>query len=305
MSLHSLFIRFHTAIQLTHYDENKELREKRERVLTRLRSNLAKTFESFNQGSYAMGTGIKPLNGDYDIDIGIVLNDVYYTDHEPVAVKRWVYEAVKEHTAHVDWRRPCITVYYSQGGEPVYHVDLTVFARDRYSERLRLAMGKEHSAQGQCEWQLDDRKGFIEEVKNRFSGEDGAQFRRIVRYLKRWKDLHIPSLVHAAPIGLCLTVATYHWFQPTRGRNGGYDDLAAAFSLVQAISQQFSGSYLSRLRLVFPRDPRDDLFARMNDQQMGELRQGLEKLARWLAEAQQTNNSAPLVKAFGSDFPAQ
>jgi len=68
MSLQSPFMKFHEAILLKRFDENAELREKRDRILKRLRDNLSVTFEPFNQGSYSMGTGIKPLDGDYDID---------------------------------------------------------------------------------------------------------------------------------------------------------------------------------------------------------------------------------------------
>lgn len=312
MSLQPLFRRFHETIQLAQYDENAELREKRDRVLKRLRDNLEQSFESFNQGSYAMGTGIKPLDGDYDIDIGIVFNDVYHDEHDPVTVKGWVYKAVKEHTARVEWRRPCITVFYQQGGEPKYHVDLAVFAQERNSDRLHLAIGKEHSAKDQREWQRDDRKGFIGDVKNRFSGEDGAQFRRVIRYLKRWKDEHFPSTGYAAPSGLCLTVAAYHWFQPTRtsGWNGDHDDLAATHSLVRAILGEFQcypfGSHcVHRLHLQFPRAPHDDVCERMTDQQMTEFQQRLVQLEDWLGKARQTSQPAWLRKAFGRDFPLE
>jgi hypothetical protein len=63
------FEQFHEIIKLD--DENDTLREKRERVLTRLKDGLEKIFEDkeetaptfspFNQGSYAMSTGVIPL----------------------------------------------------------------------------------------------------------------------------------------------------------------------------------------------------------------------------------------------------
>ena len=56
------------------YDDNAELREKRDILLRKLKDNIAAdaaSFSSFNQGSYAMHTGIKPDNGDYDIDVGL------------------------------------------------------------------------------------------------------------------------------------------------------------------------------------------------------------------------------------------
>jgi hypothetical protein len=315
MSIQSLFQRFHETIKLKRLDENAELVEKRDRIIKRLRDNLPRSpsFEVFNQGSYAMGTGIKPLNGDYDIDIGILF-DVSSRSYSPVEVKRWVYNAVSVHTTRVEWRRPCITVYYQQAGEAIYHVDLAIMAKEPYSNTLHLALGKEHSAKEQQEWQPDDRRGFIQAVESRFEGEDANQFRRVIRYLKRWKDVHFSSEGHAAPTGLSLTVAAYRWFQPTKAGyyDTSYDDLAATAALVSSIRRSFSQTwdtslmrYVPRLSLQFPKAPNDDVFARMTNQQMQEFSQNLDQLSGWLEEARRTNTSAPLVRAFGKDFPSQ
>lgn len=311
MSLQPLFRRFHEAIQLKNFGENAELREKRDRVLKRLRDNLARTFEPFNQGSYAMGTGIKPINGDYDIDIGVVF-DLDCETFDPVTVKGWVHEAVKSHTARVEWRRPCITVYYSEAGEPIYHIDLAVFRKDPVAVGgpLRLALGKQHSQQSERQWQPDGRQGFMELVKNRFSNsEDATQFRRVIRYLKRWKDVHFPSEGRWAPSGHALTVAAYHWFSPSiQGWGQGYDDLGATFGLVQNMLQHFRGVYADgawseRLSLSSPVAPHDDVFARMTGEQMKQFKERLIKLSGWLTEARQTGSTAPLRRAFGTDFP--
>lgn len=312
MPLQSLFRRFNESIQLNRFDENAELREKRDRILNRLRDNSSRKFDWFNQGSYAMGTGIKPLNGDYDIDIGIVF-DVDHREYSPVMVKGWVHKALDGHTTRVEWRRPCITVYYQQAGEAIYHVDLAILSKDPYTRGLRLAIGKEHSAADQQEWQVDDRKGFIEAIASRFSGEDAAQFRRVIRYLKRWKDNHFASQGRAAPTGLSLTVAAYFWFQPTKsgGLHGvDYDDLGATLSLVKSIRRSFVptwdpklGRNIHRLWLQFPNAPHDNVFERMTNQQMQELYQRLEQLIEWLEEASRTGAVAPLRRAFGDALP--
>lgn len=312
MDFQPLFRRFEENIKLGHLDENAELRQKRDRVLSRLRENLSMKFEWFNQGSYAMGTGVKPLDGDYDIDIGIVL-DLDRNQHDPVTVKGWIYKAVEQHTARVEWRRPCITVYYQQAGEAIYHVDLAILAKDRWGN-MHLAIGREHSAKEQREWQQDDRKGFIDVIGNRFSGEDAAQFRRVIRYLKRWRDVHFASEGRAAPTGLGLTVAAYHDFRIAKFNSyyasATYDDFAATEALVRAIRGRFSttwdsstGQYVKRLKLIFPRVPQDDVFERMTNQQMQEFYQRLEKLAQWLEQARSTGTTEPLRRAFGNEFP--
>jgi hypothetical protein len=312
MSLQPLFRRFHEAIQLKHYDENAELRQKRDNILVRLRDNLhPRTFTPFNQGSYAIGTGVKPIDGDYDIDIGIVF-DLDFRTNDPVTVKGWVYQAVLGHTASVEWRRPCITVNYQQSGEPKYHVDLAVMARDS-SGNLRLALGKQHSSADQRAWQMDDRQGFIEDLQRQFSGDDGGQFRRVIRYLKHWKNVHFANEGHAAPTGLSLTVAAHRWFQLAKNhtyQGVEYDDLAATITLVRAILQSFNrvwdqslGQHLPRLSLQFPYAPHDDVFARMTNQQMLEFQGRLEKLSGWLEEAKRSQSSAPFQRAFGPQFP--
>ncbi|RKG78338.1 nucleotidyltransferase [Corallococcus sp. CA049B] len=311
MSMQSCFRRFHEAIQLKRFSENAELVEKRDRVLKRLRENAPKSFEFFNQGSYAMGTGIKPLNGDYDIDVAVVF-DINHRAYDPVEVKRWVYDAVKPHTNLVKWRKSCIIVYYQQAGEAVYHVDLAVMARTS-SRELHLARGEENSAYGQREWQPDDRLGFIQAVADRFSGDEAAQFRRVIRYLKRWKDLHFPTEGRAAPTGLSLTVAAYAWFQPSQKSTWAgteESDLTATLNLVNAIRRNFrqvlnteTRRFGPRLTLQFPKAPFDDVLARMTHQQMDEFYRRLETLEAWLKYAAERNSATSLVHAFGNDFP--
>ena len=100
VNLQSEFIEFHDKIKLS-YSDNSELREKRDILLKKLNDNItddAASFSHFNQGSYAMHTGIKPDNGDYDIDVGLrfTLNRSDFPD--PVSVKQWVYDALNGHT---------------------------------------------------------------------------------------------------------------------------------------------------------------------------------------------------------------
>lgn len=324
MSLQSLFMRFHEAIQLKRFDENAELREKRDRILKRLRDNLSVSFDWFNQGSYAMGTGIRPLDDDYDIDIGIILNNVTLSsnpyrdrsrDIDLKTIKGWVYTAVESHTSEVDWKRPCITVSYKEAGKIIYHVDLAVMVRAAQNpEQLYLAQGKQYESPSTCEWQLDDRQGFIDAIERKCAGEDGAQFRRVVRYLKRWKDENFPKNGHAAPTGLSLTVAAYYAFSPYRttdyhGRTS-YDDLSAILAVVNWLRGSFSqtwntssyGSVLHTLNLTFPFAPKDDVFGKMTQQQQEEFYQRLGQFIANLEQAKNTGNAAYLSRAFGDDF---
>jgi hypothetical protein len=75
------FEQFNDIIRLGRFDENQTLREKRDIIRDKLEKRLPDVFakhgepcpEFFfvDQGSYAMDTGIKPLDGDFDIDQGL------------------------------------------------------------------------------------------------------------------------------------------------------------------------------------------------------------------------------------------
>lgn len=308
----SNFLRFHEEIKLLNTDENKTLREKRNAVLKRMRDR-GLVFEDFNQGSYAMGTGVVPLQGDYDIDVGVVFS-VGTQPSSPLELKQRVFAAVYGHTPNVVWRRNCIRVQYVKAGELTYHVDLPVYWKDTgwWNPGLRLAVGKMNSGPDHTEWQPADPRGLIEQVSGGGNDEGRQQFRRVVRYLKRWKDLHFPATGNAAPIGIGLTVAALNLFAPVKPRgaqtSAEYDDLQATSSLVSRMRAAFGatwheGGLARRLVQRLPVAPENDVFARMTNQQMVEFEQRLGTLATLLDEAARTGRPDPLVHAFGEDFP--
>ncbi len=157
-----------------------------------------------------MGTGVKPLDGDYDLDVAIVF-DLDTEDYpDPVVVKSWVFDAVMKHTENVRMREPCVTVFYQDKGEFVYHVDLAIYGQRGESKPIRLARGRKGGAEESRRWEDSDPKALLETVRDRFADEDGAQFRRCIRYLKRWKDFKFPSDGNAAPLGIALTACGLH-----------------------------------------------------------------------------------------------
>jgi len=299
MDLQPKFRTFHQTINLGRYDAEATLREKRDRVLSTLRQNCKYKFEPFNQGSYEMGTGIKPVAGDYDIDVGIVINLDEPARFNPVTIKGYVHEAVIGHTKNVRWKEPCITVQYQQGGEPVYHVDLAVYGKDK-SGRLHLARGKENAGPEARSWELADPKGLTSTIGSRWADEDAAQFRRVVQYLKRWKDVHFSPQGNAAPVGIALTVLANKHFSPSKsGFPVKYDELAATRNVVSGILGGFQDQITAtgrapRLVAQAPVAPHTDTLAGMTNQQMTELKSRVDKLKGWLDEAARTGSTAPL-----------
>ncbi len=318
MAIQSKFRTFDENIKLKRFEENAELREKRDRVLNRLREGLERqfptrstrpTFDWFNQGSYEMGTGVKPVNGDYDIDVGLVF-DIDKGQHDPVKVKEWVYEAVKGHTTDVRFRRPCITVYYVQSGEAKYHVDLAVYAKENFWGGPYLAIGKQNSGADHSSWQDSSPKRLTKLVAERHSGDDAHQFRRVIRYLKRWKDQNFSLEGYAAPRGIALTACAYRWFESSKEWSWStstyqYHDLRAVKHLVSTMVGNFS-FWNDRLSVTLPVPPENDLFEKMSDQQMKEFKARLVKLRDTLASAENSTESEAcrlLRTVFGTDFP--
>ena len=98
-------------------------------------SDEAKSYTTFNQGSYAMHTGIKPISGEYDIDVGLWF-DMSKEDAKPLEAKQWVYDALQNQTDDVRIKTPCVTITYKENGKPSYHVDLTIYATKNSDGRV-------------------------------------------------------------------------------------------------------------------------------------------------------------------------
>ena len=320
------FSNFHDAIKMD--DENEILREKRYIIIDKLHDRIPKyfseidqdapTFDHFNKGGYSMGLGVKPLNSDYDIDVGIVF-DIDREDYpDPVVVKQWVLDALEGYTDSVKMKQPCVTVQYHLNGEPCYHVDLAIYSPN--GSKLFLARGKPNSEAIQREWQEDDPKGLKKLIADRFSiKEERDQYRRVVRYLKRWKDFNFSSEGHAAPIGIGITVAAYMWFSPccpiidpfTGTRKD--DDLLALKQWVSSMVANFSltyfnGEWADRLIVKVPVAPYCDLFAKMSNVQMGNFKTKFIELRDILVdvgdrEADPVKACEKLRNVFSNDFP--
>jgi hypothetical protein len=320
------FEQFDEAIKLRRYHENATLAEKREKVLRSLSEGISRqrkdgaeipSYRTFNQGSYDVGTGVKPLNGDYDIDVGVEF-DLPKDDYTPVDVKKWVLSAVEVHTTKVDMRRSCVTVFYMQNDEPKYHVDLAVYSRAERNpdRRMYLARGKERSSKDNQEWTPSAPEELTDRVNNRFGRDDARQFRQVIRALKRWKDNKFSSEGQSAPRGIALTVAALSWFSPMTSVVEGEprrDNLAALMCFVEALLRQFSatfddqGTLYPRLKVTCPVEPFDDLCARMTAEQMRQFHARLETLLEALQEAQEDPDPhtacMTLRGQFGDDFP--
>ncbi len=312
-NLQKQFEKFHANIRLSDKDEKAKLQDKRELLIKDLRRGLKRDaeenntprliFEHFNQGSYAMHTGTKPCNNDYDIDVGLIFDNTQDDFENPVALKKKIKDALNSTFRKVKIRRPCVTVTYHKDGNPDYHVDLAVYVKIDGEEHFEIAMGKEHSSEENQEWQESDPKELINKINNRLTDDERTQFKRVIRYLKRWRDKQLNN--GGAPISIALTCAAYHWFEPA-SFDGELNDLRALYNLVDSMIDNF-GFPSARLSVELPVIPGGDLLDKMTDKQMEVFNEKLVVLKNALFDAKNETSDVDACKAleklFGDEFP--
>lgn len=324
------FLNFHDAIKLKRFKENKELREKRDIIIRKIKEGLEEKFkdsedgvpsvEFIDQGSYAVDLGIIPEDKDYDIDEGVIF-DLYIEDFEDsVELKKWIRDILKNHTSTPPKiKNPCVTVIYSLEGEPIYHVDLPVYAKSKNDDKLYLAWGKEFSNPENKYWEPADPEGLNEYISNRFSDDDKKQFKRIVRYIKKWKDICFSSEGNSRPPSIGITIAAVDLFSPKKTYipltdKYEYDDLDALKTFVQSLISKFTlkwdedrKEFLYVIEYNLPVEPYKNMFSKMSNVQMNEFYKKLNSLHDALAEAKQLEDPYDACKVlspfFGEKFP--
>lgn len=323
------FQKFHDRVKLTPED-NTTLREKRDRLATDMQTWLDEnweklypekkkpTFSTFNQGSYAMGTGVKAASQeeDHDIDVGFMFN-ISKDDYKPEEVKDWVAQALTKGARQVDWLYPCIRVQYTKGGDLDHHVDVTTYvAPDENKGKTYIAKARNTTYTKPRIWEETDPKSLLDEFKESEVGESKKQRQRVIRGLKRWKDIHFAS-GNGRPIGIALTACALEWFElkeyyDTESKEYKLDDLASFLHLVTKMLNNFKWvqndkkELYERLEVRLSIPPKNDLFGKMNQQQMENFHTLLKRLKQSLTDAQKEKDIVKactlLNKEFGEDF---
>ncbi len=315
------FNKFHENIKLNDIEDNKILRDKREMLVDEIKEFLNKkfkneeskrpTFSVFNQGSYSMSTGVKPLDGDYDIDVGLSFN-FSKDDYEPVVVKEWVHDALNKTNRTVKIRRPCVTVQYSKKGEDTYHVDFAIYSDADYNSngKTYLAKGFSGSSAKNKHWEVSNPKELKKVIDEKFSDtEEKAQFKRIIRYLKRWKDEMFTTSGNDAPTGIAHTALALEKFKPIVTMDSftnekKVNDFEALYNLVDKVISMF---WYNGVEVNLPVEPYNDLFEKMSSKQQNNFVEKLKKLREELENAENEPDTVEacniIQRVLGSDFP--
>lgn len=322
MGLQQYFNEFNKNIKMD-YDERAELAEKRDILLNKLRNaEDLPSFEEFNFGSYSMYTGVEPIDKDYDIDVGLRFN-VNKNDYKPVELKKKVYDVLKNHTEYgAEIKRPCVTVKYKKDGELAYHVDLAIYSyedKDNTNSQLYLAWGKENSNEEYKYWEEADPVELKNKIMNKFEDkEQRNQYRRIIRYMKRWKNLKFSSDGNSEPPGIGITLLAYEKFEPQKWDELEakyiFDDLEALIHFVGKVKDMFTiastndnGEIQYKIEYNLPVKPYTNVFGKMTINQMTEFRNEIVKLLEDLEKVKKESDIVEqckkLSKIFGHDFP--
>jgi hypothetical protein len=304
--IQKLFERFHSSIKLEENDERRKLRRKRELLISTLQKKMALhslVFESFDQGSYALRTGVIPKDGNYDIDVGLIFSCSQERFPNPADLKILVHDALNEKNRTVTIRNACVTVTYMRSGRPEYHVDLALYVRNADGSLL-LAKGRRYAHEDNCGWVQSSPHELTRFVLSKFAGDEQAQLRRCIRYLKRWRDEQFAS---GAPVSIALTVAAVMWFEPMLDENGKGLDLLALHKLVKKMQRNFGNNWQpGRLAVLLPGSRRVDLMSKLTSVQMGVFKErlhGLEKaLSKCFGDVPLEEAAETLQTQFGQAF---
>lgn len=316
MGIQSHFSRFHDTIKLGREDAAyKAARERDDSITKAIKEQFAKkkyaVESTFIQGSFSTHTGTVSIDGDFDIDRGIVIADADAPDNpvDPKKVALAVLEARGFQNAKI--KKPCVIADYASED---LHIDFPIYKRTGGGQHF-LAVGKKNSDENNREWAPADPLGLIDWVNEdshlgTSASKKHDQFRRLVRCMKRWRDVQFGDAVRPKLYSIGLTVMIRERFVSSLDDEGMANDLKALRSTVEAI---LNGGYLTfvsedtySLSVHLPKQPWRDIFEGSSTNTATQLRNKLTTLKSKLIEAEALEDVRKqcqiLNKLFGEDF---
>lgn len=321
MSIQSEFINFSNRISI---DESikSELAEKRDVLVRKIRNTTdLPSFDTYNQGSYSMHLSVEPVEKnsgtkEYDIDIALIFH-ANKDDNSPMFYKNAIYEALKTHTdTGAEIKKPCVTVTYKKNGETAYHADIVSYVYENKSDKnsqLYLARGKKED-DDETFWEKSDPIGLVNYVNNTIAlEEERNQYRRVVKYLKRWKNLIFSDVGNVEPPSIGLTLLALEGFSYKEE-----NDLDALIAVMETIKSKFllhsyddtKDKYMYSIVCSLPGclnvENDTNIFRKMTLNYMTDFKEKVDKLLDDLNavndEVDEYEKYVKLNKIFGDDF---
>jgi len=320
VSLRRQFRKFDRAIYLTKQsDEYKDARKKEHSILMdiakKYRENGYPIIKHFRQGSFATDTAIKKLDGDFDVDRAIVIKEDKAPGN-PVDCKQVILEVLENRGfKSPKIKTPCVTADYASLN---LHIDYAVYHVDDH-ETYSISLGKTHANPENKKWEYSQSKEFINWINSsenctgfsNLTNEEKQQFKRLVRYMKRWRDYKIPQSHKEYIYSIGLTIMLKESFFPVIDGNGAEDDLKSLIKTIDHILNHKSyftiwGEGQYTVCVEIPYAPRVDVFRKHGKSHGTIFRNSLESLLNKLTEASNEESLRKqciiLQNVFGDDF---
>ncbi len=313
MGIQTHFNKFHNKIKLGREDDlYKKARKRddgiRKEVISEFSDAGYPVVSNFIQGSLKTHTGIVPISGDYDIDRALVINEENAPEN-PVTPKKKVLEVLENRGfKNAKIKKPCVTADYVSDN---VHIDFIIYKLE--NQQYYLAVGKQYSDEKNREWSISDPHGLMDWINNGtcyLEAEYLPQFRRLVRYLKRWRDVQFNQSLAAKVFSIGLTVMVKEQFSESFSTEGEAQDLQALIDTVDKIlnanyfTENESGQY--RVCVYLPVSPYRDIFYGSSLDTGTQLRNKLSRLKQKLLEVKELSDETEqcdiLNKLFGTDF---
>ena len=316
MGIQNHFNKFHDKIKLSREDDAyKNARNRDDSIKAEVKNAFSDAgypvVADFIQGSLKTHTGVIPISGDFDIDRALVIDDEKAPEN-PVTPKKKALDVLEARGfKNAKIKKPCVTADYASDK---VHIDFIIYKR--WGDQYYLAVGKKNSDEQNREWSAANPLGLISWINNESdyslgdAKEELAQFRRLVRYLKRWRDVQFSNTVAAKVYSIGLTVMVKKEFEPSFSTEGASQDLVALRATVQAILNagyfHEAEDYKYRVRVYLPVEPWRDIFYGSSLDTGTQLYNKLNHLKEQLEKAEGLSDEREqceiLNKLFGDDF---
>lgn len=284
-TLDQCFKKFNENISLTKTKE-EELRTSRDALQKTIadwfKANYPEHMPIFKmQGSFPMKTALLQLDGgEYDIDLG-----VYISGYENVSKNEfpsrqlfhsWINEATKNETNanNID-KDTCVRITYAKG----YHVDLPSY--------LVSNDGHFYLSNKKDGWIMSDPVGFTKWFIDKVD-KNGEQLRRIVKYIKAWKDYNSIPLASIA-----VTILVANSFSPSEY----HDEISLRDTLIN-IYNEISTTFVCRK----PVESYENIFEKYSDTRKEKVLDGLKLFKEKMSKIIESDNCDFIKKTLKSLF---
>lgn len=283
MSTDDRFQRFDEAIQLSSTDIKRV-----ESAFERLSGHLTKQYglsadQVFIQGSYANGTVVTPIK-DRDFDVDVVAVCATADDSPEAALEKLEAQlsVSQDYDDRIDDTEPtpsCVRLHYAGN----FHVDVVPL---RPATDAPLEVPKRDSG-----W-----RGTAPREYTEWCREEGEDFLRMVRMLKRWRDYH--QKAHEAVKSITFQVIIWNCLAPG-------DDGKAILETFKNIQDWLDQSPNSPIKVENPVLKTENLADGWEDEAYQKFRDEIDEAVAIAGAALESGETSDWQKLFGDSFPAR